>query len=92
MMHLSYILGALLCCSPYVLSAPYANTSQYSPQIQQIIEAATADGIDLVSLPFASAAFAGIESVQQRIKINNTVPVERIDVHGVWAERYFRTW
>ena len=90
MMHLSYILGALLCCSPSVLGAPYANTSQYSPQIQQIIAAATADGIDLVALPFASAAFAGIESIQQRVKINNTVPVERIDVHGVWAKRYFR--
>ncbi|KAL9131320.1 MAG: hypothetical protein Q9175_006792 [Cornicularia normoerica] len=83
-MDLLYILGALLCCSTYVVGAPqtpYANASQYSPEIQKIIKAATADGIDLVALPFASAAFAGIEDIQKRVKINNTVKAERIDVH-----------
>lgn len=88
-MDLFYILGALLFCSTYVSSAPqnqYTNTTQYSPGIQKIITAATADGIDLVALPFASAAFAGIEEIQKRIKINNTVKAERIDVHGARIE------
>ena len=92
-MDLLYILGALLCCSTYVVGAPqtpYANASQYSPEIQKIIKAATADGIDLVALPFASAAFAGIEDIQKRVKINNTVKAERIDVHGAWTERTLR--
>ena len=85
MMGLVFFLGALLFCSTFVLSAPptrYANSSKYSPEIQRIIKAATADGIDLVALPFAAAAFAGIGSVQKSIKINNTVKAERIDVHG----------
>ena len=90
MMYLVSALGALLFCSTSVLSAPYGNTSQYSPQIQAIIDAATADGIDLVTLPFAAAAFAGIEEVQIPIKINNTVKKERIDVHGAWTERSVR--
>ena len=93
MMYLVSVLGALLCCSTYVASAPqpqYSNTSQYSPEIQRIIKAATADGIDLVALPFAAAAFAGIEDVQKRIKINGTVKGERIDVHGAWADQNFK--
>lgn len=90
MMYLVSALGALLFSSTSVLSAPYGNTSQYSPQIQAIIDAATADGIDLVALPFAAAAFAGIEEVQIPIKINNTVKKERIDVHGAWTERSVR--
>ena len=91
-MNLVYILGGLVFCSSCVLSAPqpYSNSSKYSPGIQKIISAASADGIDLVGLPFASAAFAGIEDAQKRIKINNTVKSERIDVHGTWVERLFR--
>ncbi len=93
MMGLVCFLAALLSCSTFVLSAPptqYTDSSKYPPEIQRIIKAATADGIDLVALPFAAAAFAGIASVQKPIKINNTVKAERIDVHGAWTERFCR--
>ena len=91
MMNLLSILSALLLCSTtYVLGAPPvkpANQSQYSPQIQNIIKNAKADGIDLLALPFAAAAFAGIEEAQkQPVKINKTVTAERINVHGVWIQ------
>lgn len=92
MMHLSSILSALLVCSTYVLGAPPvkpANQSQYSPQFQKIIKNAKADGIDLLALPFAAAAFAGIEEAQRPVKINKTVTAERINVHGVWIQKLF---
>ena len=92
MMHLLSIFGALLLCSSYVLGAPPvkpANQSQYSPQIQKIIKNAKADGIDLLALPFAAAAFAGIEEVQKPVKINKTVTAERINVHGAWTKKSF---
>ena len=95
MMNLLSILGALLFCSTYVLSAPQppsvANTSShYSPQIKRIISNAKADGIDLLALPFAAAAFAGIEEIQKPVKVNHTVKAERICVHGTWTERPIR--
>lgn len=89
-MNLFATIGALLFCCTFVLSAPPAqsfNQTQYSPYIRKIINNAKADGIDLLALPFAAAAFAGIEEVQKPIKINNTVKSERIDVHGAYTER-----
>lgn len=87
MMNLLSVFGAFLLCSTYVSSAPQtppaqsANQSQYSPQIQKIIKSAKGDGIDLLALPFAAAAFAGIEEVSKPVKINHTVKAERICVH-----------
>ena len=88
MMHLFSTLSALLFCSTVVLGAPpaqFGNKTQYSPRIQKIINNAKADGIDLVALPFASAAFAGIEEVVKPVKVNKTAKVERVNVHGAWA-------
>lgn len=85
MMTLFSTLSALLLCGSVVLAAPPAqvgNKTQYSPQIRKIINNAKADGIDLVSLPFASAAFAGIEEVVKPVKVNKTAKAERINVHG----------
>ncbi len=94
-MNLLSILGALLFCSTCVLSAPQApsvanTSSHYSPQIKRIISNAKADGIDLLALPFAAAAFAGIEEIQKPVKVNHTVKAERICVHGTWTERPIR--
>ena len=89
-MNLFSTLSALLLCSTVVLGAPPAqvgNRTQYSPQIRKIINNAKADGIDLVALPFASAAFAAIEEVVKPIKINKTAKAERVNVHGAWAWR-----
>ena len=98
-MYLFSILSALLLCGTHVLSAPspqlakpanatYAtNATQYSLQIQKIINRAKSDGIDLLALPFAAAAFAGIEEIVKPIKINQTAKSERIDVHGVCTEK-----
>ena len=83
---LSSILSALLFYSTYVLAIPPVkpvNQSQYSPQIQNIIQNAKADGIDLLALPFTAAAFTAIEEAQKPIKINKTVIAERINVHGI---------
>lgn len=100
-MYLLSILSALLLCGTHVLSAPSpqlskrynatnatnaTNTTQYSLQIQKIINRAKSDGIDLLALPFAAAAFAGIEEVVKPIKINQTAKSERIDVHGACTE------
>ena len=92
MMNLLSVLGALLLCSPYVLSAPSApvvanSSSHYSPCIQRIIKNAKADGIDLLALPFAASAFAGIEEIQKPVKLNQTVKAERICVHGAWVQK-----
>ena len=84
-MHLFSTLSALLFGSTLVLAAPpvqVGNRTQYSPRIQKIINNAKADGIDLVSLPFASAAFAGIEEAVVPIAVNKTAKAERINVHG----------
>ena len=92
-MNLFSTLSALLLCSTVVLAAPpaqFGNKTQYSPRIQKIINNAKADGIDLVSLPFASAAFAGIEEVVKPVKVNKTAKAERVNVHGAWAKRPFR--
>ena len=87
-MNLFSTLSALLFCSTLVLAAPQAqfrNNTQYSPQIQKIINNAQADGIDLVALPFASAAFAGIEEAVKPVQVNKTATKERVNVHGAWA-------
>ena len=92
-MNLFSTLGALLLCSTFVSSAPPvqpANRTQYSPRIQKIINNAKTDGIDLLALPFASTAFAGIEEVVKPIKVNKTVTAERVNVHGAEAETSFR--
>ena len=94
MMNLFSTLSALLFCSTVVLAAPQAqfgNKTQYSPQIRKIINNAKADGIDLVSLPFAAAAFAGIDDVVKPIKVNKTAKAERVNVHGACAKRPFKT-
>ena len=97
MMNLLSLLGALLFCSPYVLSAPSApvvanSSSHYSPCIQKIISNAKADGIDLLALPFAASAFAGIEEIQKPVKLNHTVKAERICVHGSWLKNPIRVF
>lgn len=98
MMNLLSILSVLLLCGTHVLSAPSpqlakranattaTNTTQYSLQIQKIINRAKSDGIDLLALPFAATAFAAIEDVVKPIKINQTAKSERIDVHGACSE------
>lgn len=88
-MNLPSILGALLVCSTCVLTAPApsAANSSYSPQIQKIISNAKADGIDLVALPFAAAAFAGIEEISKPVKVNHTHLAERICSHGAWRRK-----
>ena len=99
MMNLLSILGALLFCSTYVLSAPQTpapaaanSSSKYSPCIQKIIKSAKADGIDLLALPFAASAFAGIEDAQKRVKINHTAPAERICTHGTWIGNFVKVF
>lgn len=98
MMNLLSVLSALLLCSTNVLSAPSpqfprpANASQYSLQVQKIINRAKSDGIDLLALPFAAAAFAGIDEVVKPIKLNQTAKSERIDVHGACTENLLKFW
>lgn len=100
MMNLLSILSALLICSTHVLSAPSpqfsrqfprpANVSQYSIQVQKIINRAKSDGIDLLALPFAASAFAAIDEVVKPIKLNQTAKSERIDVHGACTENLLK--
>jgi hypothetical protein len=60
--------------------SPHENTIHASAHTRS-------DGIDLISLPFASAAFASIEIIQRQVPADVTSAVNgsRIDTHGKLA-------
>ncbi|MCJ1224879.1 hypothetical protein MMC12_001526 [Toensbergia leucococca] len=77
MLKISYIFVFFLSLLPTTLS------QDYPPSILHIIQAAKADGINLLALPFAAAAFASIEAIQKPVAANasKTLNGTRIDTH-----------
>ncbi|OIW30329.1 hypothetical protein CONLIGDRAFT_661675 [Coniochaeta ligniaria NRRL 30616] len=67
------------------------NCTTYPPKIENIIKAASRDGIDLLSLPFASEAFDSITAIGAS-KNTSYIPsnASRIDVHVHVVPDFYR--